>query len=329
MSIQNRLRIPIAIALAMAVVVPQSAAAAQPQKGSMSITGDAHGFTFRSEKATTHGSYVDTFASADSTISVVAQAHTTITVDPNVALPDGNHGFMIGTSETVQPSQAATILNNLLDLGLSNAQATAANSAHAVPSPLVSGGTVSPLTQIPYGQQNSSVCYTINLMSGLFTGYGCGHSYIDWKDPHNLANWALVSNYWVTMQVNSNLGTKLKGVYWRMQWPANNAIQEENPYTTIPGQGTQNCGSQQFTLNLTVPGTNIGLADSYTQPLCADSYGPWAPSGVAPSLSSGARWHSDTGVGTGIGMGVQGDQGVYSPSNAAALPVNNYYLAEY
>jgi hypothetical protein len=327
----NSLRFLRASVLAVFLVAGgvQSAWAAQPiqMTGSMSIVGDAHGFKFTGERTTSHGTVVDTFASDSSTISIVGQPGTTVTVDSDIVLPNGGHGFLVGTTTSRQSPATATMANNLMDLGMRSSEALAAESSSAAR--VAVDSSTATLSTVPYtpdpSQIFTSTCYTISLKNDIFHGYGCGQGYKVWS---NAGNWLVLGKYWVSMAARGNLyGWKLKGVYWRMQWPKGNTIQAMNPVTTT--NGTQNCGTVSYTLNLTVPGTNIGYTTGYSVPVCQDYYGPWMPSGVSPSLSSGARWYSSVGVNPDTVMGIEGDASIWSPTGIAIPPASNYYMAEY
>ncbi len=321
---RNRTRVPMLLALAVFVMIPQSASAAAPRTnpGSMSIAGDPHGFTLRSERATQHGTVVDTFASADSTVVVVAMPGTKISFEPDIALPNGGHGFMIGSEETVAPTATATMANDLADLGV---------SASNIP-PIATSLQIAPESQtgcnncftdgLPHIGTNSGICYNISLLGGDLAGTGCGTSYIDWKDPNNNLHWGLTSTYWLSITAYQY---DLWGVYWRMQWPNGNQITSEAPSSSVYGPGQ--CGQDSYSVDVKVPYTDIGMGESYTYDACPTLYGPWNIKGISTALSSGAKWEGDVPPGTT--MGVQGAQGVDDPSTASNHPVNSYYLIGY
>jgi hypothetical protein len=327
MRIENRFRLPVAIALAVSVISPQCVGAAAPQlhAGAIAISGDPHGFAFISEKATTHGTVVDTFSSGDWTVKVVGTPGVAVSFQPDIVLPNGGRGFGISTMEPVAPPPNISVQDNLSDLGVRASAATTQTPAiesvtqAATPATACTGCFTDGL---PHLSNNSGVCYTISLLSGTLYGTGCGFSYVDWQDPTTAGHWGLTSTYWISM---TSSAYDLWGVYWRMQWPSGNQITGEAPNTSVTTSG--NCGSRTFSVNLKVPTTNLGVAESYTQDLCPTLYGPWDPSGVNTSLSSGAKWVGDQPA--GVTMGVQGAQSVDSPPSARVYPVNNYYLVGY
>jgi hypothetical protein len=296
----------------------------------MSIAGDPQGFVLRSEKATSHGTVVDKFASADWSITVTGRAGTQLVVQPSVALPGGGHGFAFGTIETAASSKTATaassktatMADEIADLGVTQpaAKAQAQAATQATPQTDCTGCFTDGLTHL---WNNSGVCWTISQLSGNLAGTGCGFSYVDWQDPNNSAHWGLTSTYWVSITAYG--GLHLWGVYWRMQWPTGNQITSEAPSSSVNSSG--NCGSRTYSVDLKVPTTDIGMGESYTQDLCPNLYGPWNLKGVNTSLSSGAKWEGDQPP--GVTMGVNGAQGVDSPPTAQNLPVQNYYLIGY
>jgi hypothetical protein len=170
----------------------------------------------------------------------------------------------------------------------------------------------------------TQVCYTYN--DGHFTGYGCGTSWVDWMDPSNLAHWGLTSQYKFTA---ASIGiSRLKGAYWRMQWPSGNTITDWEPYTTT--WVSTNCYTVQYSVELKVgsPPVSLGIGETYSQQICPDYYGPWIKSGFNLRLTSGAKWYSSAGVTKNIGMGVAGAQSIDNPAEAGTKP-QNWYLIEY
>ena len=321
MNTRSRVRVGTAIALAsMLLVGPPSTATARSQTASVQIVGDSHGLVFTSESSTGHGTIVDTFSSPNGTLKVVGTpgVKVSVAIQPDIVLPDGHHGFMLSSEEDIHaPSKVRSVVDDLVDLGIPPAQALKEAGQNATTT------TVTPMAS--HLQQWSGVCYDYSQYSsdGHFWSHGCGYSYIDWHDPANSAHWGLSSNYLISAKNN---WSDLRGVYWRMQWPSGNMITDWEPYTTTYTSGS--CGSKTFSVDLkiTVPPLDLGIAESYTQDLCPNWYGPWQPNG-APSTSSGAGWHGD--VAHGIVMGAKGAQSIDNPADVWASPVKNYYVLEY
>ena len=324
------LRVSLAAGLALAFICgPQVAIAAPAAKAHISISGDPHGYVLRSEKATQHGTYVATFASADSTIAVVGSAGTTVFFGGIVDLPNGNHGIEFGTEESVDKTSPVrgkgSVADALTDLGVPSSEAKkfAATSSAGQPTTQALAAASSRVTHL---WQNSQVCYTYT-GTPSFYGYGCGTSWVDWQDPRNLAHWGLTSQYKFTAA-----GTgwyRLKGACWRMEWSSGNTITDWEPYST--SYASTNCSTQSFSIELKVgvpPFVSYGIAESYSQQICPEYYGPWIKSSFDPRRTSGAKWYNSKGVDNNIGMGVAGAQSVDNPAEASAA-VKNYYAIEY